>query len=291
MNMSQFGTSRLKCVVLTSQVYSTCILHALSTEKEEVMGLFLGEWQVNPTHEAIAYVTDSMILQRSDKRKDRVEVSPEQLHLAVLQAESASKEQGRHIRVIGWYHSHPHITVYPSDVDLATQERQQQLDPRFFGSIFSCFDENQQDQSQRLQTICFQSKRLANPSGFERLKSAEIPFGVAPAALTRTLLANPQPPLYQLPASLLDELKQLYQVQCSTSDPASSSLAQRFCSSRTQLEYINHLSVLAEHVLLPLLTSLAQRRHQQREELKALQSRLDYQGHAVGNSDSLVNLE
>jgi len=31
-------------------------------------------------------------------------------------------ENGDELRVMGWYHSHPHITVHPSAVDLRTQE-------------------------------------------------------------------------------------------------------------------------------------------------------------------------
>jgi BRCA1/BRCA2-containing complex subunit 3 len=36
-------------------------------------------------------------------------------------AESISKETGLRTRVIGWYHSHPHITVLPSHIDVASQ--------------------------------------------------------------------------------------------------------------------------------------------------------------------------
>src|SRR4051812_3056632 len=79
------------------------------------------------------------------------------------------KKTGKRTRVIGWYHSHPHITVFPShvgsyevsginshsefglsslkifqrqthDLDLRTQESQQLMDPRFCGIIISCFN-------------------------------------------------------------------------------------------------------------------------------------------------------
>lgn len=45
------------------------------------------------------------------------------------------------VRVIGWYHSHPHITVLPSHVDVATQASYQQLDAGFIGIIFSTFNQ------------------------------------------------------------------------------------------------------------------------------------------------------
>jgi len=56
------------------------------------------------------------MLRRSDKRKDRVEISPEQLSNAAIQADKLTHELGQPMRVLGWYHSHPHITVWPSHV-------------------------------------------------------------------------------------------------------------------------------------------------------------------------------
>lgn len=53
---------------------------------------------------------------RSDRRKDRVETNPEQLAAASALADRMTTSTGRTTRVIGWYHSHPHITVLPSHV-------------------------------------------------------------------------------------------------------------------------------------------------------------------------------
>jgi hypothetical protein len=78
-----------------------------------------------------------------------------------------SKTIGKTTRVIGWYHSHPHITVLPSHVgkltylkkyifisifslefrdvyyeDVRTQAMYQLLDQGFIGLIFSCFNED-----------------------------------------------------------------------------------------------------------------------------------------------------
>ncbi|EOA35467.1 hypothetical protein CARUB_v10020676mg [Capsella rubella] len=63
---------------------------------------------------------------------------------------------GRTTRVIGWYHSHPHITVLPSHVDVRTQTMYQLLDPGFIGLIFSCFSEDA-NKVGRIQVIAFQS--------------------------------------------------------------------------------------------------------------------------------------
>lgn len=97
------------------------------------------------------------MLERSDKRKDRVEISTEQLVEASEEADQLTVKLGRNVRVVGWYHSHPHITVLPSAVgnlpfaqitvqvvigfksDCRTQASYQQMDKRFVGLIFSVF--------------------------------------------------------------------------------------------------------------------------------------------------------
>ncbi|KAJ1413412.1 MPN domain [Sesbania bispinosa] len=63
---------------------------------------------------------------------------------------------GRTTRVIGWYHSHPHITVLPSHVDVRTQAMYQLLDSGFIGLIFSCYSEDA-NKVGRIQVIAFQS--------------------------------------------------------------------------------------------------------------------------------------
>lgn len=63
-----------------------------------------------------AHISSLMIPRRSDKKKDRVEISDEQLVLAADYAASLADELGCKLRVLGWYHSHPHITVWPSHV-------------------------------------------------------------------------------------------------------------------------------------------------------------------------------
>lgn len=59
-----------------------------------------------------------MILYRLDKQKDRVEISPEQLLKAAGEADRLTIELKHPMRVLGWYHSHPHITVFPSHVGM-----------------------------------------------------------------------------------------------------------------------------------------------------------------------------
>lgn len=72
-------------------------------------------FQVHNNNTLVSIVS-SVILRRLDKKPDRVEISEEQLVQATLRAEELAAEVGRPLRVVGWYHSHPHITVWPSHV-------------------------------------------------------------------------------------------------------------------------------------------------------------------------------
>ncbi|NXO76573.1 BRCC3 deubiquitinase, partial [Sitta europaea] len=169
----------VQAVHLEADAFLVCLNHALSTEKEEVMGLCIGE--VPPAegrprggagggstyascglHGAvdtsrIVHIHSVIILRRSDKRKDRVEISPEQLSAASTEAEMLAEMTGRPMRVVGWYHSHPHITVWPSHVDVRTQAMYQMMDQGFVGLIFSCFIEDKNTKTGRILYTCFQS--------------------------------------------------------------------------------------------------------------------------------------
>lgn len=66
----------------------------------------------------ISHISSCLILRRSDKQADRVEISAEQLMAATTYAEQLEHRLQRPMRVVGWYHSHPHITVWPSRVGM-----------------------------------------------------------------------------------------------------------------------------------------------------------------------------
>ncbi|XP_008544350.1 lys-63-specific deubiquitinase BRCC36 [Microplitis demolitor] len=143
----------LKKVELQADVYMTCLQHALSTENFEVMGLLIGH-----IDSGITKISALNILLRLDKKKDRVEISPEQLFKAAAEAERLTVELKRPMRVVGWYHSHPHITVFPSHVDIGTQATYQLMDSCFVGLIFSVFSENKETKEQECVLTCFQSR-------------------------------------------------------------------------------------------------------------------------------------
>jgi len=188
----------LRCVNLESDAYLVCLTHALSTEREEVMGLLIGETDEDST----LHIASVFILRRSDKQPDRVEISPEQQTDASIKAEQLAQELGRPLRVVGWYHSHPHITVWPSHVDLRTQASYQQMDSGFVGLIFSVFNEDKVTKVNQIQVTCFQSRGI-NPD-YQRL---EVPLKVVPThKIGSTCLAA----LVDLPKILLEEEDEAY---------------------------------------------------------------------------------
>ncbi|XP_031263494.1 lys-63-specific deubiquitinase BRCC36 [Pistacia vera] len=146
----------LTAVKMSEDVWLTCLTHALSTETEEIMGLLLGDIEYSKNGNVTALIWGASPQSRSDRRKDRVETNPEQLAAASAQADRMTMLTGRTTRVIGWYHSHPHITVLPSHVDVRTQAMYQLLDSGFIGLIFSCFSEDI-NKIGRIQVIAFQS--------------------------------------------------------------------------------------------------------------------------------------
>ncbi|KAI3982044.1 hypothetical protein MKX01_018950 [Papaver californicum] len=170
-------------VRMCEDVWLTCLTHALSTETEEIMGLLLGDIQYSKNGSATALIWGASPQRRSDRRKDRVETNPEQLAAASAQADisfgySMTLTTGRTTRVIGWYHSHPHITVLPSHVDVRTQGMYQMLDTGFIGLIFSCFNEDAQ-KTGRIQVIGFQSldgkqKYMAGPVSVVPVNSSPV---------------------------------------------------------------------------------------------------------------------
>ncbi|NXG31862.1 BRCC3 deubiquitinase, partial [Dromaius novaehollandiae] len=196
----------VQAVHLEADAFLVCLNHALSTEKEEVMGLCIGEVPAPRTGGAaarcggesvarpgaalsvdtsrIVHIHSVIILRRSDKRKDRVEISPEQLSAASTEAEISfprgdsklAEMTGRPMRVVGWYHSHPHITVWPSHVDVRTQAMYQMMDQGFVGLIFSCFIEDKNTKVGNLKMGISPSGTHENISPWAKLKSCVCPW-------------------------------------------------------------------------------------------------------------------
>jgi BRCA1/BRCA2-containing complex subunit 3 len=120
--------STLSVVRVSWECVTAMIGHALTTDREEVMGLLIGD-----VDEGVARVVGTHQLPRSDQKSDRVEISAEDLAAAALRFSTSGA------RVVGWYHSHPHITSEPSHVDVRTQASYQLMDRGFVGLILACF--------------------------------------------------------------------------------------------------------------------------------------------------------
>ncbi|KAL3268139.1 hypothetical protein HHI36_007266 [Cryptolaemus montrouzieri] len=165
----------LRKVILDADVYTLCLQHALTTEKEEIMGLLMGEVD---EREKISHISAALILHRSDKQPDRVEIPPEIIYTATTYAEEIAQKINRPMRVLGWYHSHPHITVWPSHVDVRTQATYQMMDPLFIGLIFSVYHNDSGSTANHVQVTCFQAIR----SGSEYSRR-EIELIISPSPL------------------------------------------------------------------------------------------------------------
>ncbi|XP_067007049.2 lys-63-specific deubiquitinase BRCC36 [Anabrus simplex] len=252
----------LSCVNMAADVYLVCLQHALSTEKEEVMGLLIGEID----SKKVAHISAVVMLRRSDKRKDRVEISPEQLSNAAIQADRLTHELGQPMRVLGWYHSHPHITVWPSHVDVRTQAMYQFMDEGFVGIIISVFSEDKISKEQQVQITCFQSANQSpegEPPQYIRL---EIPLHICPTTcLSKTCLQS----MVELPEILFQEESDSYDATTRLS----------FLSILAQLNnkavLTKALCHITEVVSGPLVTALEQRRANNIKRCQELASERD----------------
>jgi len=135
-------------VEICTKVLTACWAHALSTEVEEVMGILMGNMD---TQEELLRLSCLIPIRRTTKQKDRVEIDGNDLVTASMEAEKLG------LRVLGWYHSHPHITVHPSHVDLRTQLNYQAMDKNFVGLIFSVFNYDGKNGQDNREVVVFQT--------------------------------------------------------------------------------------------------------------------------------------
>lgn len=238
-----------RTVYLSKDVYFVCMAHAQMSEKEEVIGILLGNIDSNCAH-----IYDLCVLERSDKHKDRVEISPEQLAFASSYAEDLTKRHGTLFRVVGWYHSHPHITVHPSAVDLRTQESYQLLDPGFVGLIFNCFGK-EADGHMENQVVSFRSQDLTE---------VNIPTYIVVPSVPVDVLSK----LVDIHNVLKREERAYYDEACKGGD-----LNVLYSSS----VYNKSLTKLIEYGYLPLIYALKQKLENNRKILNDLKQQQQQQ--------------
>jgi BRCA1/BRCA2-containing complex subunit 3 len=154
-------------IVIAPDVVEALISHAFTSEREECVGLLFGcvVPSISATNTAVtrALVSGLYVLRRADRRPDRVEVNSEQVAGATKYLEKWQQDAGyinSQLRVIGWYHSHPHITTHASHIDLRTQyQYQQYLDKNFFGIILSTFNIDNIKRG-RIELLAFQTMKI-----------------------------------------------------------------------------------------------------------------------------------
>lgn len=252
----------IRKVKFYSDALQVCMAHALSTEKEEVMGLLIGEVD----DENISHVHAIIMLRRLDKRKDRVEISPEQLSNASTDAENIgfSTRAQKPLRVVGWYHSHPHITVWPSHVDVKTQAMYQFMDDNFIGVIISCFITDSSTGLGQFQVTCFQSLNVGsnvNPK-YERF---EIEQEILPCDYISDACLEA---LTTLPSILCEEEKDAY----------SKSLEYRDQDLLTAVQnsaiFSQALIQIIEYICSPFLQSMEKQAQENSAKLEKLKKKL-----------------
>ncbi|XP_050427013.1 lys-63-specific deubiquitinase BRCC36-like [Adelges cooleyi] len=168
-------------VFISDEVLLMCHNLALLTEKEEVAALLIGEKIITENGTTVS-VSALSIPPRGEIKKDRVEIMSEDLVAAMEDAKQLSRAKGANLNVIGWYHSHPHITVWPSNVDLQTQLNLQNMDSCFLGIICSSYNTDPTTMMKEMNMVCFQSKRIDG-----LVHRVDIKFHVIPTACTSQL--------------------------------------------------------------------------------------------------------
>ncbi|XP_064096832.1 lys-63-specific deubiquitinase BRCC36-like isoform X2 [Macrobrachium nipponense] len=259
------GKMWVSSVKLAADAYLVCLHHALTTEKEEVMGLLVG--QFSEGSDVTCDIHSAVTLRRSDKRKDRVEISPEMLIEAQQRAEQMSATSGLQLHIVGWYHSHPHITVWPSDIDLQTQAGYQQMDNRFVGLIFSVYNEDPKTKMGNHQVTCFQATNQSpegEPPQYVRLS---VPLEITP---TPSLEVNNQDALENLCATLFEEQREVLE-------------ASRELADKQPLDHLHNAAVmvrsvcgLSSSVLGPLVSTVEDRTQRMHIMTQILKQEADY---------------
>eukprot|EP01105_Mastigella_eilhardi_P008189 TRINITY_DN2002_c0_g1_i1.p1 TRINITY_DN2002_c0_g1~~TRINITY_DN2002_c0_g1_i1.p1 ORF type:complete len:265 (-),score=66.49 TRINITY_DN2002_c0_g1_i1:76-870(-) len=257
----------LSRVVVSPDVFFVCTSHAFTTEKEEIMGLLLGDTAAFPSERSVvSEIWGVHMMKRSHKTKDRVEISPEQLAEASACAEVLSETVGRRTRVVGWYHSHPHITVRPSHVDVATQANYQMLDNSFVGLIFSCFNHDATTKKGRLQLIAFQSLNTG----------AKIEEIDVPVTISHIVTPHPVPVLHQLvklQVNMQEEERTAY-IASLVQPPTKPANAAPLARLHSSAVYQKSLCRLLEYGYGPLLQTLQEQVQRNNKTIEQLQLQL-----------------
>lgn len=250
----------LNVAYISEDVYFSMFSLAMSNDKLEVLSMLIGETKEENGVQSV-HVYMMVIPLRLTRQHDRVEASPEQLFEAATEAEKLSKLYNRELRVIGWFHSHPHITVWPSDVDLKTQRDMQTMEQCFVGIIASVFCTDKKTKENHLTLTCFQTKDTDRVC---------IPLHVVPD--TDNSFPNAHLKLIaRLPGILLEE--EAIKYRNNTSDD-NDCLTKQFNSSVFTMSAVQIQETLTKPLMkaIEIRNKLTQRRKQVEAKLEELKS-------------------
>jgi len=241
----------LTSVIVTSDVMSACWAHALTTEKEEIMGLLIGKMAND-----ILVISALKVIRRLTKQKDRVEIDNRDLIAGTEFAESLPGN----LSVCGWYHSHPHITVHPSHVDLATQAGYQTMDSNFVGLIFSVFNYDPNTGIDTKEVAAFQSVKGEGGMNICRNIPLSVKAHVEGHDLGKTVLDATA----SIPCILRDEEIDEYNKAVRSNSGIMDKVHNQAC-------LVTHLAKQSSLVMGPMLDSVRVREQTLEDEIKLLQ--------------------
>ncbi|ORY32729.1 hypothetical protein BCR33DRAFT_856444 [Rhizoclosmatium globosum] len=248
-------------VFVTADVYLALSTYALATEKEEVLAMLMGTTSAD---QQTVTVSHCLFCQRKDKRRDRVEISGEQLSAAISFAERTETS------VVGWAHSHPHITVLPSHVDLRCQRDQQMLSEAFIGLILSVF--NDFGGVQRCQFIAFRT--VADGSELIRM---EVPVYIQPTNKTTGIKSASLEQLYRVPQIFLQEEKEAFEKAIQNqnqSQKGKEGHGDKLVAAHYGGVYMRNLTSVLDKLCVPLVESVSSRHERNVAEIAHLKHEL-----------------
>jgi len=250
-------------VWFNSDAYLVCLTHALSTETEEIMGVCIGEVnEKKDANSAEILISHVHFFKRSDVKKDRVETSSVEIFEAFQAAENLNNETGRPLKVVGWYHSHPHITVQPSNIDLGTQINwQRNISKYFVGLIFSVFNEYQDNLNQHIELTCFQTYDDGGAAYNQVYKRIDVPIFLK---RMKHFDENCLKKLTELPKMMVKEVQDKYE------QVARSSSSHIMTSVHNASVFAQNLCGITETVTSPLLHLLHGAHKQRKDFLKSI---------------------
>ena len=119
-------------VILTPDLMAVLTAAALGSGAAEEMAMLTSNGEGGEGESRAIRVTGAVFAPRTTRETARVELDPVALTTSLT---SVSSDPSFSLTPVGWWHSHPSLTVAPSALDAATHARHQAQSPSFVGLI------------------------------------------------------------------------------------------------------------------------------------------------------------